>query len=164
MALIKLDDYYPNYREDLFKGYDIKSFEVIARKDEKVGSVEAILVDEDSGRFRYLIVDTGFWLFGKKVLLPIGLAFIVDMDRHVYVEALTKEQVKELPEYDENVLLDPQEEERIRSAYRPLVKNAIANQVNNPATYDLDQEPYFYEIESPNLKAVQERLINAKKH
>ncbi len=159
MALIKLDDYYPNYREEVSDGYDITNFEVIAKGDEKVGSVENILVDENSGRFLYLIVDTGFWILGKKVLLPIGLGLIVYMDRRVYVEKLTKEQVKNLPEYKENITIDRDYEEQVRAVYRPLVETAIANQNSSSPTYDYQQEPYFYQLKDENLKLSQERLI-----
>jgi len=40
MALYKLDDYYPNYSEEIFDGYIIKNFDVYAQGDEKVGSVK----------------------------------------------------------------------------------------------------------------------------
>lgn len=162
MALIKLDEYYPNYREEVFNSYDITKFEVVAKGNEKVGFVENILIDEDSGRILYFIVDTGLWIFGKKVLLPIGLGLIVYMDRRVYVENLTKEQVKNLPEYKENMMIDPDYEERVRAVYRPLVERAIANQNYNSPTYDYQQEPYFYEIKDENLKRSQERLISKR--
>ncbi|WP_338422951.1 PRC-barrel domain-containing protein [Anabaena sphaerica] len=61
----KLDEFYPDYKAEDFDGYDIKTFDVDA-VDDKVGSVQNVLVDEDDGRFRYFIIDTGFWVFGKK--------------------------------------------------------------------------------------------------
>ena len=64
MALYKVADYDPNYR-DIFQGQDIKDMSVYAEgNDDKVGTVNDILVDEE-GRFRYLVVDLGFWIFGK---------------------------------------------------------------------------------------------------
>jgi uncharacterized GH25 family protein len=69
MALYKLDEYYPNYQNEIFDGYDIKNFDVYAQ-DDKVGSVTSIMID-DEGHFRYFIVDTGFWVFGKKILLVV---------------------------------------------------------------------------------------------
>ncbi|ARV60513.1 hypothetical protein BZZ01_19430 [Nostocales cyanobacterium HT-58-2] len=162
MALVKLDHYYPEYKHSAF--YDITTYEVVALEDEKVGTVASVLVDEDSSRIRYLVVDTGFWLFGKKVLLPIALACISYMDRHVYVEGLTKEQVKALPEYTDNILVDPEYEEKIRSILRPLIAEVAHNQVYNPATYNLDQEPYFYETNDLHLKEVEKQLVARKKH
>lgn len=66
MVLYKLDQYYPDYKDEIFEGHDIKNFDVYSH-DDKVGSVQNMMVDE-TGHFRYFIVDTGFWVFGKKVL------------------------------------------------------------------------------------------------
>ena len=164
MTLVKLDSYYSNYKQSAFSEYDITNFKVIAKGDEKIGSVANILVDENSGQIRYLVVDTGFWILGKKVLLPIALGLIVYMDRQVYVEELTKEQVKALPEYNDSITVDPEHEERVRNILRPLVAEVTTNQVNNSTTYDLDQEPYFYRIKDQRLKAVQEQLAALKNH
>ncbi|MBK3572218.1 PRC-barrel domain containing protein, partial [Streptomyces sp. MBT62] len=50
----------------------------------------------------YLLVDIGVWIFGKDVLLPAGTVKRIDSeDRKVYVD-LTKEQVKDSPEFDRN--------------------------------------------------------------
>ncbi len=70
--------------------------------------------------------------------------------------------MEDLPEYNDNVVLDRDYEQRLREVYRPLVATVTANQVNNPATYDYDQEAYFYEINDRNLKLSQERLIAQK--
>jgi hypothetical protein len=165
MALIELDEYYPNYREDFFPGHDIKNFDVMARCDEKVGFVENILVDENSGRFLYLIINTVFWILGKKVLLPIGLAHIIYKERYVYVETLTKEQVKKLPEFKENFPLNRDYEEQVRKVYRSSVAVNVTHGHNATAD-DYQKEPYFYEMNEqnhPNFKQYEERLSNQKK-
>ena len=47
------------------------------------------------------MVDTGFWIFGKKRLIPAGVVTRVDhADRKVYV-SMTKDQIKNAPDYDE---------------------------------------------------------------
>ena len=163
MTLVKLDHYYPDYKQAA-SNYDITNFDVIAKGGEKVGSVTNVLVDEQTGCIRYFVVDTGFWVLGKKVLLPIGLGQIVYMDRHVYVKGLTQEQVKALPQYSDDITIDPNYEEQIRSVLRPLVAEVTTNQIDNPATYDLDKEPYFYEIKNEPLKAVQKQLVAKKSH
>ena len=79
--------------------YDVYS----DRDDEKVGTVKNIWVDE-SDRFGYLVVDTGFWMFGKQVLLPVDRTRIdqgdrlgADASRHRRASAVgfTKEQAEE---------------------------------------------------------------------
>ena len=44
-----------------------------------------------------LVVDTGFWIFGKKRVIPAGTVRRVDdEDRKVYVD-MTKDQIKSAP-------------------------------------------------------------------
>ena len=49
----------------------------------------------------YLVVDTGPWIFGKKVLLPAGLVDRVDPDSETVFVSRTKDQIKNAPEFDE---------------------------------------------------------------
>lgn len=120
MTLVSLKDTYPDYRntfsDDSLSHLD--DYSVYVDQDNKVGSVEDGLFDDATGRFRYLIVDTGAWIFGKKVLLPIGKAEFDTNDRRVYVRGLTKEQVENLPEYDRSKVVDYDQEERVRGVYR----------------------------------------------
>ncbi|MCU0548201.1 MAG: PRC-barrel domain-containing protein [Leptolyngbya sp. Prado105] len=119
MALYKVDDFYSDYK-DSFSGHDIKNFDVYADRDDKVGNVKNVLVDEDTGRFRYFIVDTGFWFLGKQVLLPVGLAQVNYEDKQVVVPGLTKQQVENLPEFTEDLRIDNDYEEQVRNIYSPL--------------------------------------------
>ncbi|HZG37662.1 MAG TPA: DUF2382 domain-containing protein [Nodosilinea sp.] len=123
MPLHHLKDFYPNYRETLADGQmkHIDSYSVYAQGDDRVGTAKDLLVD-DSGRFRYLVVDTGPWIFGKSVLLPIGLAkFDYSQDR-IYVSGLSKEQVEHLPEYKEDTVVDDGYENQVRGQYQPIAQ------------------------------------------
>jgi uncharacterized protein YrrD len=57
--------------------------------DEKIGTVSEILVDEN-GHFRYLVVDMGFWIFGKKILLPVGRSRVDRNSDRVYAIGMTR--------------------------------------------------------------------------
>jgi uncharacterized protein YrrD len=71
MVLHRLAEFDPNYRETI-QGNDIKGLGVYTDVGhEKIGTVTDVLVDEQ-GRFRYLIVDLGFWIFGKKSIITSG--------------------------------------------------------------------------------------------
>ena len=48
----------------------------------------------------YLVVDTGFWIFGKKRLIPAGAITLVDPDDRVVRVNMTKDQIKDAPDYD----------------------------------------------------------------
>ena len=116
MALHKISDFDPDYRSS-FDDRDMKGYSVYSESDEKIGTVSDILVDEE-GRFRYFIVDLGFWIFGKKVLMPVGRVRIDDSAERIYTTGLTREQAEDLPEYNENDLVDYDYEERVRGVYR----------------------------------------------
>lgn len=163
MALIKLSEYYPNHGKDLFDGHDITHFSVYANDSDdndqdKVGSVKDILVDETDGRFRYFIVDTGFWVFGKNVLLPVGLAKLnYDRDR-LYVSGLTKDQVEDLPEFSDRLEVNHDYEEHVRSSYSPLVNRSTIPQPPAGAAYDYQQEPYFYDLSDSTFRSYEQRV------
>ena len=118
MALNRIKDFDPNYR-DHFNGDDVKNLDVYSGT-ERIGSVDDVLVD-DEGRFRYLVINTGAWIFGKKVLLPIGRAQIDYTAHRVNANGLTRQQAENLPEFSEEMLTgyDYDYEEQVRSVYRP---------------------------------------------
>ncbi|MGB7444571.1 MAG: DUF2382 domain-containing protein [Coleofasciculaceae cyanobacterium] len=168
MALVKIADFNHNYKEEIFAGYDIKKFSVYADRDEKIGDVHDALLDE-SGHFRYLVIDTGFWIFGKNVLLPVGHAR-VDYDQgRVYVAGMTKEQAESLPEYKSDMTIDYDYEERVRNAYRGMRTSGTKATTSRP-TYDRNSYNYDYDRdlygvdESKNkvLKLYEEKLIAEK--
>ncbi len=172
MTLQKIAEFYPNYREEIFAGDDIKGFDVYAGdSDEKVGSIYDALVDE-TGRFRYLVIDTGIWIFGKKVLLPIGSARFDYGARRVYATGLrSKEQAEQLPAYDELQPIDYDREEQVRGVYRDKTPTATtASKLSTPASYDhssynYDMDRPLYETNEKNhqtLKLYEERLIANK--
>lgn len=171
MALVKIADLYPNYKEDIFGGDDIKNFSVYDYTDDKIGSVYDIIVDE-TGRFRYLVIDTGFWIFGKKVLLPIGRASVDYAQERVYAKGLTKEQAENLPEYDSDMTIDYDYEEQVRMVYRSTEYEPGNNvyvdeaQSYDSGAYTYDREPSLYGHNETDgrqsLKLYEERLIANK--
>lgn len=191
MVLYKLEDFDPQYR-NTFEGNDIKGLGVYTEKtDEKIGTVNDALVDED-GHFRYLVVDLGFWIFGKKVLLPIGRTRIDYNNERVYAIGLTREQAENLPEFNEHLVGDYDYEERVRGIYRqpdyrtspveasgslesptPVDSREVATTSTTRTTptytrdtYRYEHEPELFELNEQDhqtLRLYQERLI-ANKH
>lgn len=72
----------------------------IAATDGDIGHVEDFLVDEATWAIRYMIVDTGNWWSGKKVLVSPGWIAHVDWDASKVEVDLTREQIRNSPEYD----------------------------------------------------------------
>lgn len=125
MALVKFKEAYPDYREKLgdSNAAHFDDYSVYSRGDDKIGSVKDALFETGTSTIRYLIVDTGFWIFGKNVLLPVGLARFDNSQERIYVDGLTKEQVENLPEYSDDMTIDHDYEERVRAGYRGLGEN-----------------------------------------
>lgn len=74
-------------------------------------------VDETSHDGGYLVVDSGTWIFGKKVLLPAGVIDRIDRgEERVYVDR-TKREIERAPEYDENRLGDDDYRDSIGGYY-----------------------------------------------
>jgi hypothetical protein len=48
----------------------------------------------------YIVVDTGFWIFGKKRMLPAGVIDRIDYDACKVHVNLAKDQLREAPDYD----------------------------------------------------------------
>ena len=142
MALYKFKDFYPNYRETFGDSVltDYDSYSVYTENDDQIGSVKNFLVDQ-SGRFRYVVVDTGFWVFGKNVLLPIGLAHFDYDQKRIYVDGLSRQQVEDLPEYHHDQVVDEVHEEQIRAGYRPQAQRRAKRQFMGQ-TYATDGEYY----------------------
>jgi uncharacterized protein (TIGR02271 family) len=164
MALHKIKDFDSDYKAH-FDNDDVIGLDLYSGND-KIGSVDDVLVD-DEGTFRYLVINTGVWVLGKKVLMPIGQARIAYGDRRVYAEGLTKAQVEDLPEYDPDYLVSYDYEEQVRDVYRP---NAMS--MGMPATdmsydqesYGYDRDPGLYDLTDNHdtLRLYQERLIASK--
>jgi uncharacterized protein (TIGR02271 family) len=128
MPLLRLKEFDPEYRSHL-DNQDIKGMDVYAG-NERVGAVEDVLVDE-SGKFRYFVINTGVWILGKKVLLPIGRGRIEYSEGRLYSDSLTKAQVEALPEFSDDMTADFDHEEKVRGVYRPSGLNAV----DAPASY-----------------------------
>ena len=169
MPLQKIADFDPNYQES-FEGNDIKGMSVYTQgTDEKIGTVSEIIVDEQ-GQFRYLVVDLGFWIFGKKVLMPIGRTQIDYKAGRVYAVGLTRQQAEALPEFNERTALDYDHEEQVRGVYRTQgagSAGATAAMASTPNrdSYTYDQDASLYDVnahDDQTFKLYQERLIANK--
>ncbi len=187
MTLASLKNAYPDYRNtfsDNNLGH-LDDYSVYAQDEDKVGTVEDGLFDDSTGQFRYLVVDTGPWIFGKKVLLPIGKAQFDNDRQRVYVNGLTKEQVENLPEYT-GEMVDYDYEEQVRGVYRgegyqaatgtsqsavgtsaPVGETASTTAAYNQDTYDYDYDRDLYsvpetEYNNQPIRLYEERLIADK--
>src|SRR5579859_2093063 len=84
------------FREQSLEARDLTGYGVEAL-DGSIGKIDETSNDVGSA---YVVVDTGPWIFGRKVLLPAGVIDRVDDDgEKVYVNR-TRAQIKDSPDFD----------------------------------------------------------------
>jgi len=108
------------YREGAFGGSDSADMDVIGfgveALDGSIGKVDDATYVAGGNR---LIVDTGPWIFGKKVMLPAGVVDRVDREEEKVYVYRTKEQVKNAPEFAEEKHDDDAYRAALGSYYGP---------------------------------------------
>jgi hypothetical protein len=80
----------------LFRISSLMNLPVHAR-DGEIGSVSDLLFEDDTWRARWLVVDTGSWILGRKVLLPASHVKPPEQGASSITVDLTRQQVEESP-------------------------------------------------------------------
>jgi hypothetical protein len=94
-------------------GRDLTGYSVEAL-DGSIGKVDEATYDIGSS---HIVVDTGPWIFGKKVLLPAGvIARVDDANETVYAHR-TKDEIKNAPEFDDSLVRDEGYRSQVGSYY-----------------------------------------------
>jgi hypothetical protein len=84
------------FAEQPQEGPDFAGYKVVAN-DGEIGHVDSFAIAPDEG---HLVVDTGNWLFGRMSVIPAATVRVVDHDSQTVQIDLTKQQIKDAPEYD----------------------------------------------------------------
>ncbi len=89
-------------------GYDVEA------TDGSIGKVDE--TTEDSGAAT-LVVDTGWWIFGRKRLLPAGTIERIDHEAGKVNVRCSRDQVKAAPDYDAGWIGDHAYRDTLTSHY-----------------------------------------------
>jgi len=92
---------------------DLTGFSVEAL-DGGIGKIDEASYDVGAS---FIVVDTGPWIFGKKVMLPAGILKRVDVENETVFVDRTKEQIKNAPEFDEDRYRDDAYRDEIGGYY-----------------------------------------------
>jgi hypothetical protein len=108
------------YRERASLGSDLSSTDItgfeVEAIDGSIGKIDEATYEVGSS---YVVVDTGPWIFGKKVMLPAGVIQRVDTaEQSVFVNR-TKDEIKNAPELDVSMMSDDTYRGRLGSYYGP---------------------------------------------
>jgi hypothetical protein len=101
------------YRDQTIAGLDLIGYSVEAT-DGGIGKIDDATNEVGSS---YVVVDTGPWIFGKHVLLPAGIIDRVDTDAETVYVNLTKEEIKNSPEWDDERGVDETYRSEVGSYY-----------------------------------------------
>ncbi|HEY9685599.1 MAG TPA: PRC-barrel domain-containing protein [Coleofasciculaceae cyanobacterium] len=125
---------------------NINGYQVLSERGEPMGTVQDYVFDE-TGRLRYLVVDFGFWIFGKRVLVPVGLVGqIDDSRRRVALRLPSREIFENLPGFEDLAELEADYEFDLIRGYQ--------NHVGNRSRASVER---FFEVPE-RLRPLQERL------
>jgi uncharacterized protein YrrD len=101
---------------DLRSTHDVSGHHVEA-SDGDIGHVEDFLIDDQTWEIRYLIVDTRDWLPGKQVLIsPKWIERVSWSEKQVVVD-LTREAIKQAPEYTDGSAVTQDQETALHRHY-----------------------------------------------
>lgn len=96
-------------------GTDLVGYSVEAL-DGSIGKVDEATYEAGSS---YLVVDTGPWIFGEKVVLPAGVISAVDHENESVSVNRTKDQIKDAPPFDEDTYRESRYHDELGSYYGP---------------------------------------------
>ncbi|MEU0848651.1 MULTISPECIES: PRC-barrel domain containing protein [Streptomyces] len=77
------------------EGQDLTGCTVLA-SDGTVGHVDR---QADHFGMRHLVVDTGVWVFGRSVLVPVGMVRGIDTEARTVTVACTRAEIKAAPRF-----------------------------------------------------------------
>ncbi len=92
-------------------GYTIKG------TDGEIGKVEEFYFDDRTSTIRYMVVKTGGWFSGKKVLISPEAFQKPDWESKTFSVNLTQEKIKNSPDIDTDKPVSRQQEELMRGYY-----------------------------------------------
>jgi sporulation protein YlmC with PRC-barrel domain len=95
-----------DYRFDTKDVDDIRGSNVYGPADEKIGKIDDVVFDTNTGEIRYVVVDTGGWLHSRRFMLPPEELKPSTEHEDDFAINLTKEQIERFPALDEKVLED----------------------------------------------------------
>ena len=86
---------------DLKDDSEFDGMRVDSHAGDKLGSVDGFIVDSDSGRPYYVVVDAGGWFKSKHFLLPVGHARInANGDYDALIADVPRDRIERFPGFD----------------------------------------------------------------
>lgn len=90
---------------------------IIAARDGDIGHVREVLFDDAHWVIRHIVVDSGGWLSGRRVLISPHAVERIDAEHKRLVVALTKQQIEDAPDIDTDKPVSRQHETALYDYY-----------------------------------------------
>lgn len=101
----------------LYAATEMLGFDILST-DGSIGHLEDFLLDDMSWTLRWLVVDTGVWIQGKKALIPTSWVAALEHAAATIQLDLPKELIQSSPAYEPGMAVSPQLEEELFAHYR----------------------------------------------
>jgi hypothetical protein len=125
--------------------FDFNGLKVRNDAGETLGKVDGFIVDADSARPYYVVVDAGGWFKSKHFLLPVGHARL-DADGDALVANLTKERINRFPGFDKDAF------EKLSDADLKRMNDSICEVTSVTAMVYSPEEPYSAAWDRPQFR------------
>jgi hypothetical protein len=137
----------------------------IEATDGPIGTVDDLLFDDQTWQLRWLVVHTGLWLLGRKVLLPLSALGKPSLEAQNFSVQLTMQQVKDSPGVTTDLPVSRQLEARVYGHYNwdPYWQTGFSTMadigctpVYMPPLDDTAPQSQIEEKDDPHLRSVLE--------
>ncbi len=107
-----------NYEEQLQnRQSSILGYEVAATD----GDIGKISIESTEADLEHVVVDTGFWIFSSQRLIPAAAITDVDHDNQRVSVKLSKEQIKDAPDWNGDSVLNEESQNQHVDYYTAMV-------------------------------------------
>ena len=122
---------------------DIRGAKLYGADDEKLGKIDDVIFDHETGNIHYVVIDTGGWLTTSKFIVPADQLRASTGHDGDYATNLTKEQAEDFPPYHEKDLESEEGWKKYEDKYRskwetgPVMHRAETDRNVTPTTQQL---------------------------
>lgn len=138
---------------------ELLGYQLLA-KDGHMGKVHNFLFNDEDWKIRYLVLDTGPWILGRKVLISLLALGQPVWASETFPVGLTREQVKTSPDVDLAKPVSRQYEERLFKHYSWPAYWSMNTTITGPPAYV--SPLLFSKQEDQTYKEVDSHLRSAK--
>jgi sporulation protein YlmC with PRC-barrel domain len=101
---------------------NVQSYNIHAL-DDSIGDVEDFMVDDSNWTIHYMVVDTGKWFPGKKVIISPYLIKEINWEALEVIINASVDQVKNSPEYDDSKQLSTEYDTNLKNYYGGFISH-----------------------------------------